>query len=123
MANFENFFNFLKEKRNKNPIVPKLNLGLPILKDELTFFGNLYLSETPVFKLPDNLKIFGNLDLSFTFLKTLPNNLMVNGNLDIRSTRIKELPDDLYVDSYILINYSNGEEIKKTNFNIKFESI
>ena len=38
----------------------------------LTVGGSLYLSGTPITKLPDNLKVGGDLDLSGSHITTLP---------------------------------------------------
>jgi len=69
----------------------------PKLPDNLTVYGNLFLTSTPITSLPDNLEVGRVLDLGNTPIKQLPSGLEVDGYLDLTKTQIKELPSDLKV--------------------------
>ena len=52
--------------------------------------GDLYLSGTPIEKLPDNLKVGGSLYLRNTPIKELPDNLQVGGDLSLKKTPLSK---------------------------------
>ena len=96
--NLRKVFEFIMEKRGYNlPFKYRLIAGLPIIKDELYFKGNLDLDNTDIKKLPDNLTVIGRLNLQNTKITELPNNLTVKGYLDIENTDINTIPNNLKI--------------------------
>ena len=69
----------------------------PKLPNNLTVYGNLSLTNTPIKELPSDLKVGANLYLYQSPIKELPSGLEVDGDLDLTKTQIKELPSDLKV--------------------------
>ena len=62
----------------------------PKLPDNLTVYGDLDLTNTPITSLPDNLEVHRYLDLTNTPIKELPSGLKVGGNLGLSGTPIAE---------------------------------
>ena len=128
-------FDFLEAKgEHIIPLPVKINLAMPIAKEELNVKGDLNfrysnLTSLPeglkvggylilhmcknITSLPKGLKVGGDLDLAKTNIKSLPEGLEVGGDLDLRLTDITSLPKGLKVHSNlyirVLAKYSHGE--------------
>ena len=97
-------FKFLEEKgEHIIPLSVKINLAMPIAKEELNVKGDLYLRDSKITSLPKGLKVGGNLNLGFTEITLLPEGLNIRGDLDIYWTGITSLPKGLKVGGKLYI--------------------
>lgn len=86
-----------------------LNLSnsiIPSLPDNLTVNGSLDISESSIESFGDNLSVRGDLILFSTSIHALPDNLTVGGNLRLSDSNIQSLPDNLTVGRDLGLNYS-----------------
>ena len=102
------YFEEHPEKKDLN--LSNLNFE-PKLPDNLTVYGDLDLSDTPITSLPSGLKVGGGLFLEGTQIKQLPSDLKVGGGLGLTNTPIKELPSDLKVVGNLYLDDSQIKEL------------
>ena len=109
-------FEFIKENSKQNlPLFWKLKNDIPLTEEDLTFKGDLNLSNLKITSIPKGLKVWGNLTLVGTKIKSLPEGLEVGGDLNLRGLEIQSLPKGLkvlgvlYIFNTKLEEYSNEE--------------
>ena len=106
-------FKFLEEKgEHIIPLSVKINLAMPIAKEELNVKGDLNLRRANITSLLEGLKVGGDLNLNFAKITSLPEGLKVGGGLSLQDTNINSLPKglevryNLYIGDSPLIKYS-----------------
>ena len=83
--------------------------------------GDLDLYNTPITKLPNNLKyIGGTLDIGLTNITELPKGLEIKKYLIISYTNIEELPDDILIEGNLWC-LGTPLSIKYSKTKIKFK--
>ena len=88
-------FNFLEEKgEHIIPLPVKINLAMPIAKEDLNVKGDLNLRNTNITSLPEGLKVGGVLYLIDTKITSLPEGLEVGASLYIKNTALLEYTDE-----------------------------
>ena len=91
-------FDFLEAKgEHIIPLPVKINLAMPIAKEELNVKGDLNFRYSNLTSLPEGLKVGGDLYLSNSNITSLPENLKVRGSLNLSGTKIMSLPEGLKV--------------------------
>jgi hypothetical protein len=104
-----NFFNFIKEKENKegfnklsgylkhcgdpNYIQGDLSCfmsDLDFLPNDLIVGGDIDLRYTKLWDLPENLTVYGDLYFDYTNISSIPNKICVYGNVHCRGTHISK---------------------------------
>lgn len=93
---YKSIFN-LKEKGLKidtNIEVEDADFDLP---ENLTVYGNIYISGYKKTFLPKGLKVYGDLNISYSNILELPENLFVRDELGISNTHITYFPDSMVV--------------------------
>jgi hypothetical protein len=97
----------------------------PKLPDNLTVYGDLDLTNTPIKELPSDLKVGANLYLYKSPIKELPSGLEVDGSLDLTNAPIISLPSDLKVGGHLDLTNTpiskeyTQEQLKKMLPNVK----
>ena len=98
-------FEFIKENSKQNlPLFWKMKNDIPLTEEDLTFKGDLNLSNLKITSLPKGLKVGGNLILENSKLTSLPEGLEVEGDLYLDlSKNITSLPKGLKVGGNLYI--------------------
>jgi len=103
--NYYKFFEFLKQKENRQiPVKFKLlkDPNYQITQDDVKENGDLNLNNTPIKSLPPGLNIKGWLSLHYSLITSLPPNLSIGGGLLIYGCKnLKSLPSGLRVENLI----------------------
>ena len=107
-------FKFLEEKgEHIIPLSVKINLAMPIAKEELNVKGDLDLEFAKITSLPKGLKVSGFLSLRNTNITSLPKDLKVGGDLYLLNTPITFLPKGLEVGGYLDIRNTKITSLPK----------
>lgn len=103
-------FLFIEQRRGYRLIslIKRLELGLPIIEEDLDVDGNLDFSESRLTNLPSGIKC-GLMDLRMSQIEKIPENLTVN-TLYV-SESIKEIPVSLKVRNLIVRHNKNITKI------------
>ena len=104
-------FDFLEEKgEHIIPLPVKINLAMPIAKEELNVKGDLSLRGSKITSLPEGLEVGGDLMLYKSAIESLPKDLIVGGSLELSYSKIISLPKGLEVGGGL---YIRGTDLKK----------
>ena len=107
-------FKFLEEKgEHIIPLSVKINLAMPIAKEELNVKGDLNLRRSNITSLPEGLKVGGDLNLNFAKITSLPEGLKVGGSLDLSNTQVELLPKGLQVGGILILKYTELDRLTK----------